>query len=466
MGPSNSIRFNPFSGKKTAKKSQSSRKLVKKDQDQKQLDKNGIVVYQKNQKSKVLSIFRFKKKKKKKSTHFNYFKDLVEEDFRRSGAGIKVSKLFLLRFVLPATVVLFVISILAFFFYDSDTTLDTNITESRSSILGETVKLEERSFDHSVSAEGTLIIPIKDKTAELANFTLPDFVRFTSNQLIVTPTSDNIGKYEVSIKTGKYLDTYNITIVEADSEFSELKDKISDLLGQEVSKYAISVYDITDDRSFGVNPDSIFPPADLSKLPIAVLALLDVEKGSFNLDTKVKGYTVSYYIYDMVVNNDNNSMTTLENFITGDWNQWESIDFRIKDELGVDPFYRYPHEVTAQNATKLMTDIYAGAVLNEYHSSYLLELIKDSAPRFQDRIVAGVPSNIEVSHVSGQDYLPDGSSVYNDLGLVYGEKTNFVLAILVDGVDRLEAQQNIVSITEMVYEFFENDIDKALDELK
>lgn len=223
---------------------------------------------------------------------------------------------------------------------------------------------------------------------------------------------------------------------------------------------------MTLDRSFGVNPDSIFPPADLSKLPIAVLALLDVEKGSFNLDTKVKGYTVSYYIYDMVVNNDNNSMTTLENFITGDWNQWESIDFRIKDELGVDPFYRYPHEVTAQNATKLMTDIYAGAVLNEYHSSYLLELIKDSAPRFQDRIVAGVPSNIEVSHVSGQDYLPDGSSVYNDLGLVYGEKTNFVLAILVDGVDRLEAQQNIVSITEMVYEFFENDIDKALDELK
>ncbi len=252
---------------------------------------------------------------------------------------------------------------------------------------------------------------------------------------------------------------------------NQLSQEILSILGDDAKHYGVSVSLPKDDSfSLGINAKRIFYPASISKLPIAVLILRDVDKGKFSLNTtfELKDENKAYesdilynyvtgselsledYLKFMISDSDNTAMMTLENALGGS----SVINQRTKDELGLQTLFRYPHEGTAKDVNKLLNGLYNKKYLSAESNQLLLDMMVDVASKFQDRIVAGVPQDIKVAHKIGEIDTDNGVT-YADAGIVYGQNQDFILVIMNQDVEQEVATEKIVQITQAVYKFLE-----------
>ena len=248
-----------------------------------------------------------------------------------------------------------------------------------------------------------------------------------------------------------------------------LKNEINTILGNEAQNYGVYIYDITRDSVLGLNHDKVFPPASISKVPIAILALRDVDAGKLKLKStyqlkkknQIPGdalskmgagryLTLDQYINYMIVQSDNTAMTTIEEILGGA----KKINERSKAELGITTFYRDPHEATAQDIGKVMLGIYEGKYLSKESNDYLLNYLKNTGSWLQDRIPAKLPKDkgVEVAHKIGQINTPKGCAC-TDAGIVYGPKADFIVVVINEDTTMPNAREKISSITKVTYDY-------------
>jgi beta-lactamase class A len=254
-----------------------------------------------------------------------------------------------------------------------------------------------------------------------------------------------------------------------------LATRINAILGQEAKQYGIYLSVPQEGLQYKLNADIELPPASISKVPIAVLILRDVDKGKIQLKdyypikSSNKAYntdplfdepngtklTVYEYLYQMLSNSDNTAMLTLEGVLGGA----EVINKRTEQELEIPKLKREPHISTAADIGRLMEGIYSEKYLTPESNNILLQTMIDIPEWLQNRIPKGLPDNVEIAHKIGE-VSTDSGMAFNDAGIIFGSqqsgndgtKADYILVIINQDIDRAVATRKITQISQVVWQ--------------
>ena len=375
-----------------------------------------------------------------------------------------------LQYLILSTTILLSVSIVCtaiFFAYSHPRQdkiyIDTSTKEE--DVKAETI-ITQQLFE--ITAGDKLEIPVPAGAIILNDQQIIDFTSIKERGLELSPAINQFGRYNFNISYSKgnqkYQENIFLKIHRDIKNLQKLENQIIDILGRQKNNYAVSVTDLKRGLHFSINGDQIKPPASISKIPYAILVLRDIDQNKYNLDSTYnirgssKAYTFDFsysfpigtpitldeYIKYLIQKSDNTAMMHLEAFLGGntEYNQ------RVENELGLTNLFRRPHTTTANQVDIMLQNIYFQNYLSKESNDYLIETMTNTETRFHDRIKAGVPEDAIVAHKIG-----NLSGVFQDTGIVYGDKTDFSITILNQRTSETEAKKTIPEITETVYKF-------------
>ena len=235
------------------------------------------------------------------------------------------------------------------------------------------------------------------------NFEIPKFPDFNL---------DNIFKGETVIIGNEAAVKKAFRQKKAEKIITEFKNNTSNFKGT----YAFEVIDLSDEFKFGVNQDVVMRAASLIKLPLMLFVSGRVD------DSKLEA---------MGKRSDNNVFTELVNKF-GKTTIQDYID-----SLGMKNTSLSENSTTPSEVGDIFLKLYKDN--NEKILGFMTDTI------FEKWIKAGVPEGIKVSHKYGKEI-----GVVNDAGIIYSPNP-FILVIMTQGVNEIEADRLIPELTKMIY---------------
>ncbi|MCA9381323.1 serine hydrolase [Candidatus Dojkabacteria bacterium] len=261
---------------------------------------------------------------------------------------------------------------------------------------------------------------------------------------------------------------YTINVIPDRYDSEILKQQIIDILGSDTENYGVYFYDLDRDIEIGINDDIIFPPMSISKLPIAVLMLREVDKGNFSLDTQSvfdwnstadptnvlksnyvgTSFAIRDYLRFLIIDSDNASIRKLENLMGG----YLVTNEKAVNELGVTHFFRDPHDVIAKDIGRVFKGIYDGTYLSKETNEYMLYLLQHTHAALQDGIPVGVPEPYKstIAHKTGQGASNPGF-IWEDAGIIYGKNSDYILVVVNDFIDIPTARYKIQQVSALIW---------------
>lgn len=248
--------------------------------------------------------------------------------------------------------------------------------------------------------------------------------------------------------------------------FAKLSQKIEGILGDQKDKHGIYIYDFSREKEVEVNGEKVFPPASVSKIPLAINILQKVDDGEIRLADEVtietndytypsnilnytnigSTYKVEELLNWLIIDSDNISLRALERILGGN----DVNNKMTRENLEVDPFFKDPHQANAKNVGVVLRGIYNLEYLEKDSNEFLIDRLQNTAYWLQDEIPAGLPSGITIAHKTGRVETIDGFAI-NDAGIIYGKDTDFVIVFLNTDLGIQDARNKIVEITNLVY---------------
>lgn len=271
---------------------------------------------------------------------------------------------------------------------------------------------------------------------------------------------------------GKLPWNIDVTVARSQVNMTELDQKIRQILGTQASKFGIYVEDLTRLQKLNINGGVEYWPGSVGKLPVAILALRDIDSGkikwedTFPVQSLYKHstsdaigalangtrVTIRTLLFETIHNSNNSAMYHLRAAIGG----VDKVYERTKTELGATSFNDLPHHlIKAQEAGKVLKEVYLAATLKPSSRDYLIDLMKNTAPSLRDGIPYALRNTkVKVANKVGFLY-GKGKDAYNDVAIVYGEKTNYIL-VVVDKEMKYEAGRTMVRrVAETVHNFLD-----------
>ncbi|MDP3994913.1 MAG: serine hydrolase [bacterium] len=245
------------------------------------------------------------------------------------------------------------------------------------------------------------------------DYKLPGFPR-----LKLTKPSFDIFKEETIIIGNKQENS----VVVGENIINEFKNKTNGLSGV----YAFYVVDLGSNYSFGIDENEVMQAASLIKLP--VMALVYEE----NLEEKYGGLVEA-----MGKRSDNTAFNTLVKYFGG-----EKIQNYILS-LGMYKTSLAKNKTTAKDIGVFFQKLYQGEIVPRQARDEILDSLTDTI--YEDRMAAGIPDGIQVSHKFGKEV-----HVTNEAGIIFADKP-FVLVLLSGGVVEKEADEVFPELTRIVY---------------
>lgn len=259
------------------------------------------------------------------------------------------------------------------------------------------------------------------------------------------------------------------------------QQKIKDLVEEEISKHkdvVVGFYfnDLANAGWFGVNEDEKFIPASLLKMPmlIAYYKLQETETDLFSKEILFQGrdfnqdrntseasnvkpgsvYSVQELLRTMIVDSDNNALELLYEFRKEALKDvFEDLQVPLPDsrsEIASEDF------LSPKEMAKFYLVLYHGSYLRKADSDEALKLL--SEVKYKDGLVAGVPSDVVVSHKYGERKFTiangDVHNEFHDCGIFYYTKNPYKLCIMTKGkdLDIDKSSKIISSLSRIVYE--------------
>ena len=252
-------------------------------------------------------------------------------------------------------------------------------------------------------------------------------------------------------------------------DIEKLELDIKNIIGEEIDNYGIYIHDLKRKQTVKINEKKIFPPMSISKLPVAIMTLREIEKGNLKLDQQFmfdwqsvadptnilkpyfigNYYSIDQYLNFLLVESDNASILKLESLLGG----YQLLNEHVKTELGVEYFFRYPHDVTSNDVGLVWVNIYKKNYLSDELNNYLINLLRNTSPFLQDGIPEGVPMEYRnlIAHKTGQGASNPGY-IWSDSGIVYGPESDYVIVVLNDFIDIDLARYKIQEISKLVWD--------------
>jgi len=289
----------------------------------------------------------------------------------------------------------------------------------------------------------------------------------TANKRAVTETliTSSISQIEIESNRLNNLEELNL------SKYFRIRQSINKNFDFN-ENYGVYFYDLDNNVSVYFNKYKVLAPASIAKLPVAILTLKDAEEGKVNLKENVEiewsdwanpsnkltawnvgdKYKISDLIQYLIVDSDNTSWLKLENLQGG----VDEVNKRTREELGLNPFFRQPHQSTAEEIGKVFKGIYNQEYLSERHNKILLNHLLNTSPLTQDGILEKLPEDIKVAHKTGQ--IPDPEyDVWNDAAIVYTEDADYVLVVINEFIQLEDARPKIQNLSKEIYKIVTQD---------
>ncbi|MDP3888717.1 MAG: serine hydrolase [bacterium] len=239
----------------------------------------------------------------------------------------------------------------------------------------------------------------------------------------------------------------------------EVVNKISSLTGTLQGNYGVYVYNLSTKENFGILQDDIFTAASLMKLPVILTLYLEVENGNLSLDTKYalrqedkrigagslagqslgKTYTYRQLVQLMGHLSDNTAYAAMSRILGPAKIQ------NVIDNLGMSHTSFDQNDTTPSDMGLFFRKLYGGSIVSREHRDEILSFITNTA--YEDRIPAGVPQGVKVSHKIGNEI-----GVFSDAGIVFDDRP-FVLVIMSKNALETEAKTTLPKITQAVWNF-------------
>lgn len=214
--------------------------------------------------------------------------------------------------------------------------------------------------------------------------------------------------------------------------------------------------------------------ASTIKVPIAMSLLKAVEEKKISLDDtyaleeidldqgfgelyKVgldKTFTVAELMEIMLVQSDNTALGGLVSIFNH-----IGIEDPLQDAYGflgweltqeVPGFGEQPNysKITLKTLANIFIALYDAKYISTEHSNMILEYLARTP--FDDRIAAGVPKGVMVSHKIG---TAAGDNTYSDCGIVYAPNRNYLLCLASEGAPEKLAAEFMADVSREVYNY-------------
>lgn len=242
----------------------------------------------------------------------------------------------------------------------------------------------------------------------------------------------------------------------------------------------ISVFfrDLNSRRWFGVNENNNFYPASLAKLPMAMMFYKTAEVNKKILDVPLeisaediqtnqrqnyqpretleagKSYSIHELLRRILIFSDNAPIEPL-------MDASDSFRTAVLTDLGI--FFESETEkedegnwnINSKNYANLFRILYNASYLRPAYSNEILDQLSQSP--FKNALAAGVPSDIKIAHKYGEmSHLNKNtgkeSLILNDCGIVYKEKNPYILCVMTQGEKFENLEKIIQKISQTVYE--------------
>lgn len=297
---------------------------------------------------------------------------------------------------------------------------------------------------------------------------LSDNVDISSLDNSMTFKFSNKGEYIYTFRSDKET-TYTFVVKYKEVDFVALESEINTILGEYSDQFSINIYDFNREVSWDLNLNKIVEPASIAKLPVAMLVMIDIDNGKYTLqdtypiiDSQKYGYignigslpegtevTLDYYLSNLLSLSDNNAWYILTYFLGGNW---EVVNPRIINELGVNPLFLDPPQGTAVGVGKLLKQLYLNEGISSESSEYILRKLEEAGDWAKAGIGLGLPSGIRYFNKIGTLMAGDKYS-YQDAAIVYGEYTDYSLVIMNEYVDWDSGVIFLENISRVVYSY-------------
>lgn len=252
---------------------------------------------------------------------------------------------------------------------------------------------------------------------------------------------------------------------------SNFKSVISRHVDQKIAEgsvKAVSVYyrDLNDGPWFGINETEKFLPASLLKVPTLISFLSEVEKNpSLAQETIVfEGSELVYDVYfsprESIVAGETYTLQNLAErmIIYSDNDAALLLAQRIGNGNVSEVYKDLALRVRTDNVDFMSAKDYATFFRLLYNASYLSKPFSQAALSlltqvdFSDGLVAGVPSDMVVSHKFGERVLDtDNLKQFHDCGIVYYPHNPYMLCVMTRGEQMDSLVRVVAEISKLVY---------------
>ncbi len=267
----------------------------------------------------------------------------------------------------------------------------------------------------------------------------------------------------VTADIGKY---FIINFQPLRQQFLEIQKKYP------VKTYTYFVY-LNNAAWVGVNERELFTAASTVKVPLAMFVYKMAEKGNLNLSSvytleeldlndtfgdlyKVGAdnqFTIEELVKIMLEKSDNTAANALYKILNR-----IGIDSPLDDvynfmgwefnEFGKKPDYEKIHLKILSN---MFLTLYNAEYVNVEHSNKILEYLANTP--FDDKIAAGLPAGVQVSHKIG---VASNQETFSDCGIVYAPNRHYVLCLGSNGGDEKMAAKFMAEVSAAVYDYVIN----------
>jgi beta-lactamase class A len=221
--------------------------------------------------------------------------------------------------------------------------------------------------------------------------------------------------------------------------FNSLQDHLYQVFENNSLDVSMYVQNLRNGNNFAINGDMGAFPASLNKIPVATLVLNRIEKGELSYDTPVKidktlldnssdqiyfkndQLPVGQLLEKMLKESDNVAfyllltkvnITDLNNLMT-----YFDVDAEHSYNYSSESDMEHNALLTPQSFSNMFLSLYYSTVLDSKDSEYMLRLLANTTMNMTE--IANIPNNVIVAHKWGYHDGTDGSSTFNDCGIMY-----------------------------------------------
>lgn len=227
----------------------------------------------------------------------------------------------------------------------------------------------------------------------------------------------------------------------------------------------------------GLNEREEFTAASTIKVPIAMYVMKSVEEDRLKLNDSYaleeldlnngfgdlykagadKEFTVEELLKIMLEKSDNTALFALRSVLNKVGIEdplaqvYGSLGWEFAQSLPIAGEMPNYTKINLKTLSNLFIALYNATFINAEHSNKILEYLANTP--FNDKIAAGVPEGVMISHKVG---VSADDKTFSDCGIVYAPNRNYILCLGSNGGDEKVAAKFMEEVSKAVYKYVIN----------